>query len=248
MRPGASRKEIKQAYRDLMRVWHPDRFSGDAALKEKAEKKTRDINEAYQRLMHYHDVPSAAGAPARRSAAEPRRRNFFLDALLMAAILTALFGSLYLYFLVKENAGKMQHGGVTFREWEWDRFFKPGSTKDEVLAVQGPPDRAGGETWSYGDDTVTFLGGRVVYYSNPGGRLMARVLPSNPPALPPGHFTIGSTRDEVLAVQGSPDVYLGDRWSYGGDAVFFKEGKVARYSNPGESLRVNAVAESGTEG
>lgn len=47
LRPGASAVEIKGAYRDLVKVWHPDRFGSDPRLREKAEDKLKQINEAY---------------------------------------------------------------------------------------------------------------------------------------------------------------------------------------------------------
>lgn len=48
--PGASAKELKEAYRDLAKVWHPDRFSHDPRLQQKAQEKLKEINEAYERL------------------------------------------------------------------------------------------------------------------------------------------------------------------------------------------------------
>jgi TonB family protein len=48
--PGASLEEIKQAFRDQTKVWHPDRFSNDIRLQKKAEEKLKQINMAYQRL------------------------------------------------------------------------------------------------------------------------------------------------------------------------------------------------------
>jgi TonB family protein len=48
--PGASFEEIRQAYRDQTKVWHPDRFSNDIRLQKKAEDKLKQINMAYQRL------------------------------------------------------------------------------------------------------------------------------------------------------------------------------------------------------
>src|SRR5204862_447265 len=47
---GASLAEIRQAYRDQTKVWHPDRFSNDIRLKNKAEEKLKRINLAYRRL------------------------------------------------------------------------------------------------------------------------------------------------------------------------------------------------------
>jgi TonB family protein len=48
--PGSSFEEIRQAYRDQTKVWHPDRFSNDIRLQKRAEEKLKQINLAYQRL------------------------------------------------------------------------------------------------------------------------------------------------------------------------------------------------------
>ncbi|NVM27097.1 MAG: DnaJ domain-containing protein [Desulfobacterales bacterium] len=40
--------EAKQAYKDLVNIWHPDRFSDNPRLKQKAEDKLKEINEAYE--------------------------------------------------------------------------------------------------------------------------------------------------------------------------------------------------------
>jgi curved DNA-binding protein CbpA len=49
----ASQEEAGQAYRDLIRVWHPDRFSGDPRLSSKADEKVKEINIAYKELVRY---------------------------------------------------------------------------------------------------------------------------------------------------------------------------------------------------
>jgi hypothetical protein len=51
VRPGASRQELKAAYRDLAKVWHPDRFTHDPRLQQKAEEKLKEINKAYEELV-----------------------------------------------------------------------------------------------------------------------------------------------------------------------------------------------------
>lgn len=50
MSPSASPEELKMAYRDLAKVWHPDRFLHDPRLQEKAQEKLKEINEAYDQL------------------------------------------------------------------------------------------------------------------------------------------------------------------------------------------------------
>ena len=65
---GASQADIKQAYRDLAKVWHPDRFSGDSTLQQKAQEKLKRINAAYEFLKSYQ--PQIV-----QTIVEPKRKN-----------------------------------------------------------------------------------------------------------------------------------------------------------------------------
>ena len=49
--PGVPVRELKAAYRDLAKVWHPDRFLHDPGLREKAQEKLKEINAAYELLI-----------------------------------------------------------------------------------------------------------------------------------------------------------------------------------------------------
>ncbi|MBF0517094.1 MAG: DnaJ domain-containing protein, partial [Nitrospirae bacterium] len=54
VKPGASSDEIKQAYRDSIKVWHPDRFAHeDDRFRKKAEGKTKEIIVAYSKILEY---------------------------------------------------------------------------------------------------------------------------------------------------------------------------------------------------
>lgn len=50
LKSNASPDDIRQAYRDLVRVWHPDRFGTDARLRAKAEEHLKTINAAFHTL------------------------------------------------------------------------------------------------------------------------------------------------------------------------------------------------------
>jgi hypothetical protein len=49
--PDASAQDIKAAYRDMAKVWHPDRFTHDPRLQQKAQEKLKQINDAYRQLL-----------------------------------------------------------------------------------------------------------------------------------------------------------------------------------------------------
>ena len=48
LEPGASIEDVRRSYRELVKVWHPDRFDGE--MREHAEHQTARINEAYSVL------------------------------------------------------------------------------------------------------------------------------------------------------------------------------------------------------
>jgi DnaJ-class molecular chaperone len=53
LKPGVSFKEVQSAYRELARIWHPDRFANDAKLSLRANTKLGEINQAYETLRRY---------------------------------------------------------------------------------------------------------------------------------------------------------------------------------------------------
>ena len=51
LEPDASVADLKLAYRDMVNVWHPDRFLHNPRLKEKAERQLQQVNQAYEILL-----------------------------------------------------------------------------------------------------------------------------------------------------------------------------------------------------
>jgi hypothetical protein len=82
--PNTTPDQIKVAYRDLVRVWHPDRFVHDKRLQQKAEEKLKEINEAYEQLQsafaygesrQAHASATSEIKPTRRTSVSSSRRS-----------------------------------------------------------------------------------------------------------------------------------------------------------------------------
>lgn len=73
---------LKQAYKDLVLVWHPDRFSDHPRLQKKAEEKLKCINLAYQEISAVcrhkeqpHDAKAACHQPPQNRTSNARNHN-----------------------------------------------------------------------------------------------------------------------------------------------------------------------------
>ena len=106
------------------------------------------------------------------------------------------------------------------------RYFTVGSKVDEVLAVQGMPTKSSEDVYHYGSSKVYFRNGVVESWDVwPQNLLKVRLLPSTTTS-GQGYFTVGSTKDEVLAVQGTPTKFSEDFFYYGTSKVYFRNGVV----------------------
>ena len=66
----------------------------------------------------------------------------------------------------------------------------------------------------------------------PNNRPVSSSLPSR------SYFTVGSTKDEVLAVQGTPTKFTEYQWDYGLSEVYFRDGRVVSWKVfPGSPLK-----------
>ncbi len=116
-------------------------------------------------------------------------------------------------------------------------YFTIGSTKDEVIAVQGTPDKFSETTFRYGSSRVGFQNGRVVSWKNKVPALKAKLIPAPQTTAKP-YFTVGSTKDEVIAVQGTPDKFFETMFRYGSSRVDFQNDRVVSWKNKVPALKV----------
>lgn len=297
--PGASLDEVKRSYRELVKVWHPDRFSHDPKLRDKAVDKLKKINRAYERLCEASETFRFTAPPGkepgstsqkRRAAYEerayerarqreereppppppppppprPSQREVWLQRLRyggpIAGVLVSLFLIVALYpepeprFLIEvppdeplAKPAPPQGGAVprarpkpppTF-ELPPQKFFGVGSTKEEVIDAQGHPDRATDDLFVYGTSDVYFEAGRVKSWRNGFPRLKIKMVAT---ANLGGreYFSVGSTKDQVIHAQGTPDAFTESTFTYGASKVYFTNGKVTswRVRYPGLNVRL----------
>jgi|GEM_PF-1299251 len=123
------------------------------------------------------------------------------------------------------RGGEEEAPGVSGR----NEFFTVGSTKNEVLAVQGTPDELGENDFRYGVSSVFFKNGKVTRWQN----FAASPLKARMPSAKPGgsFFTLGSTKEEVVAVQGEPDSRSEHAFEYGISRVFFQNNRVTSWKS-----------------
>jgi hypothetical protein len=96
---GASAAEVRRAYLDLVKVWHPDRFQSDPTLSVKADRTLRQLNEAYDLLRR--SAPAVHGqqrrpprpAPPASPPIPPRATPSLAAAIARAAVLGLVVGS-----------------------------------------------------------------------------------------------------------------------------------------------------------
>jgi len=264
--PEASKEARKQAYKDLVKVWHPDRFSHDPRLQQKAQEKLQEINEAYEKITllknaeaqmtswkkeHQYSSFETQHAPKPSFSEDVR----FRKKLKRKVFVWILFFVLFIGFSVvlsqlsnRQEQMQSQHrdpfssqsGTSSSLISDGKTYFTIGSTKNEVQALQGTPSSIIGDTWFYDASQIIFSNDRVIGYSNNSGNLHIRLLPKTDGMhiREKGYFTVGSTRDEVIALQGTPSGIIGNTWIYGLSQIEFYNENVVSYSNVSKNLKV----------
>jgi hypothetical protein len=113
-----------------------------------------------------------------------------------------------------------------------------GSTLGDVYSAQGVPTSTEGETWHYGKSQIRFAQGKVISWNqHPDNPL--RIARGQPGQIQEGTFEVGSTKNDVWAIQGAPVTETDTVWDYGPSRVYFKNNRVIYWEeSPMRPLRV----------
>ena len=95
----ATEDEAKQAYKDLVAVWHPDRFSHNPRLKKKAEAKLKEANLAFENVLAFF----SARGKKQTSGGKQKEKDGFSKTELAAELGTGAVLSLWSFLSDKIN-------------------------------------------------------------------------------------------------------------------------------------------------
>jgi len=288
--PGASWDELRQAYKSLVNIWHPDRFQQDGRRRKLAEEKTKEITQSYKILAEYYkkhgalpyvferaeiplateDVtpPYAADSvtepeiqdvePAAASVETPKKKRFKFPSIITAV---AVAGTAYFVMQIvawerannpprEQSPDETPTAQVAEAQKDKDKdadneipktekTFTVGTSLGEVYAIQGVPTKTENDVWYYGQSKIYFSKGKVARWEeDPASPLRASINPGDE-KMHSQFFGKGSSKKDVLAVQGSPDRDSGSVWDYGTSRVYFENGQVKGWDeSPFNPLKV----------
>ncbi len=270
LEPGASLAEAEQAYKDAVQVSDPGRYS-DARLRKRAEERLLEINEAFAALQTFLLARSSTGKPsvqhpdtrqASRSNEQPTlagtgvqppgaitdatpsttpsvRARWPMVLWLIAAVIV-VFVIVRLHTpsttSVSEQSAPSTSPGAP--------SLSPAPIPQSPVLIPAPaPPTITPPSRSPGNQTPSTPLSPGLRENSP----TKSPQPSSPPSIAPGPeqtgtFTLGSTKDRVKAVQGTPTGSSETRWEYDFSYVTFdSSGRVSAYNNISHNLRVRLL-------
>jgi hypothetical protein len=265
--PDATQPEIKDAYRVLAKVWHPDRFEGDEHLKMKAEEKLKEINSAYQLLTTTADergyAPSSQpvsrpDANQQLTATDPKgqrdrrpdtthssrpsgtKERASKTPLTIAVVVLVAAGGIwitqrYIHPTMWDFGGRITSDSAARQVGGTDNASADAATK--VTVPPGTVGQTSKQKQAVNDSAgLAEKAGPDPRTNAAPSRASVVVYPSEDPLVP--YFTVGSTKDDVIRVQGTPKRMTDRLFTYGLSEVYFRNGRVeAWHIDPGSPLK-----------
>jgi hypothetical protein len=112
----------------------------------------------------------------------------------------------------------------------------------EVLAILGKPTSSSGEKMLYKNSEIDFRDGHVVGWKiNSGSPVRVKLWPDAAPSPGIASFAIGSTKSDVIALQGTPTFFSDNKFGYGNSAVLFQNDRVVGWNEDPGSVRLRVA-------
>lgn len=203
--------DLRAAYRRQVQIWHPDRYAENSAERGLADERIKQINLSYSRLARYYREHGILPAvPPERPITQPPLSEPPPDSAT----------------LQRERAFAARSEATSRPE---TRRFRPVALV-LVLAV--------GYLLIWLSDSMT----EKSRDAEPAAETKSRPPPSLTTAYtakPGARFGMGSSKNEVIRVQGRPMKETDDVWDYGASRVYFRDNRVVGWhSSPFDPLKV----------
>jgi hypothetical protein len=123
-------------------------------------------------------------------------------------------------------------------------YITAGLSKAEVIAIQGTPTSTTEDKLTYGKTEFYFIDDKLAGWNIDPASTAARVKLWPDAAVDPSvqSFTLGSTKDQVLAVQGTPTLLSDNTFGYGGSEVYFQSDRVIGWKADPGSVSLRAMS------
>jgi hypothetical protein len=265
---GASEKVIENAYKCLAKKFHPDlhdeniRNWAEDRMKEinvaydtlkdpiKRENYNTSLLVNAKTNKTFMEKATNSDVPRQKVKANVLRISEILRKYCVPMVSSVIFGILTIIFILNIKSYKPEIKSIAINQnvrgskiqaasiyGEDSNSFTVGSSKDTVTKVMGMPDSIYLFSWSYGSSMVYFNSeNKVEGWAIVDRPLKVRMRDKQKNAK---SFTVGSTKEDVVRVMGTPTSVFPYSWSYGASTVNFdNEGKVKSWSIVDKPLKV----------
>ena len=120
-------------------------------------------------------------------------------------------------------------------------YITAGLTPVEVISVLGNPTSSTGEKMFYSNSEIDFKNGQVAGWKiDPTAPIRVKLWSETPSVPGLNTFGVGSSKSDVIALQGTPTLFSDNEFAYGKSHVYFQNNRVIRWKEEAGStpLRV----------
>jgi hypothetical protein len=122
-------------------------------------------------------------------------------------------------------------------------YVTAGLNKAEVIAIQGTPTSSSENELLYGHSELYFKNDKLVGWKiDPASpEIRVKLWPDAPVDPDRDTFWVGSSKSEVIAIQGTPTLWSENTFGYGGSEVYFRNGRVVNWKNDPATVQLRAA-------
>ena len=116
-------------------------------------------------------------------------------------------------------------------------YLTAGLTPMEVLTALGQPTSSTGEKMFYGNSEIDFKNGQVSGWKlDPASPLRVKLWSDSPSAPGLTTFGVGSTKSDVIALQGTPTLFSDNEFGYNNSRIYFQNNRVVSWKQDPSSV------------